>query len=98
MDEVIDALIDQQPQESATNSNVGVFADDGDEESGKSSDKEKLLLLTQIPRMRLEFDMIVSGCFGQQISSHRRPSIAGVTWSMTLQTIEVEIPWHECII
>ena len=40
MDEEIDALIDQQPQESASNSDVEVFADDGDEESGESSDEE----------------------------------------------------------
>ena len=40
MDEEIDALIDQEPQESASNSNVEVFADDGDEESHKSSDEE----------------------------------------------------------
>ena len=40
VDEEIDALIDQQPQESASNSDVEVFADDGDEESGESSDEE----------------------------------------------------------
>ena len=33
-------LIDQQPQESARDSNIEVFADDGDEESSKSSDEE----------------------------------------------------------
>lgn len=37
VDEEIDALIDQEPQESASNSDVKVFADDGDEES---SDEE----------------------------------------------------------
>ena len=40
VDEEIDTLIDQQPPESASNSDVEVFADDGDEESGKSSDEE----------------------------------------------------------
>lgn len=40
VDEEIDALIDQEPQESASNSDVEVFADDGDEESGESSDEE----------------------------------------------------------
>ena len=40
VDEEIDALIDQQPQESASNSDVEVFADDGDEESGENSDEE----------------------------------------------------------
>ena len=40
VDEEIDALIDQQPQQSTSNSDVQVFADDGDEESGESSDEE----------------------------------------------------------
>ena len=40
VDEEIDALIDQEPQESPSNSNVEVFADDGDEESSESSDEE----------------------------------------------------------
>ena len=40
VDEEIDALIDQEPHESASNSDVEVFADDGDEESGESSDEE----------------------------------------------------------
>ena len=40
VDEEIDALIDQEPQESASNSDVEVFTDGGDEESGKSSDEE----------------------------------------------------------
>ena len=41
VDEEIDALIDQEPQESASNSDVEVFTDDrGNEESGKSSDEE----------------------------------------------------------
>ena len=39
VDEEIDTLIDQEPQESASNSGVEVFADDGDEESGESSDE-----------------------------------------------------------
>ena len=37
VDEEIDALINQQPQESASNSNIEVFADDGGEENGESS-------------------------------------------------------------
>jgi len=40
VDEEIDALIDQQPQESASNSDVEIFADDGNEERGESSDEE----------------------------------------------------------
>ena len=40
VDEEIDALIDQEPQESVSNSDVEVFADDGDVESGESSDEE----------------------------------------------------------
>ena len=39
VDEEIDILIDQQPQESASNSDVEVFVDDGDEESSESSDE-----------------------------------------------------------
>jgi len=37
VDEEIDTLIDQQPQESASNSDVKVFADDHNEESHESS-------------------------------------------------------------
>ena len=41
MDEEIDALIDQQPQESASNSEVEVLADDGgDEETVSNTDSE----------------------------------------------------------
>ena len=39
VDEEIEALIDQEPQESPSNSDVEVFADDGDEESSESSDR-----------------------------------------------------------
>lgn len=44
VDEEIDALINQQPQESASTSNVEVFADDGGEENGESS-------MRKLPRM-----------------------------------------------
>ena len=37
--EEIDSLIDQQPQESPSNSDVEVFADDSNEESGESSNE-----------------------------------------------------------
>ena len=43
VDEEIDALINQQPQESASNSNVEVFADDGGEENGESSMRKLLV-------------------------------------------------------
>ena len=33
-------IVDEQPQESASNTDVEVFADDRDEESGESSDEE----------------------------------------------------------
>ena len=71
VDEEIDILIDQQPQESASNSDVEVFVDDGDEESGESSDEETA---EDAPPDPLRWSNTLSGINVEEFSVRHGPS------------------------
>lgn len=72
VDEEIDALINQQPQESASNSNVEVFADDGGEENGESSMRKLLVNVDSedAPPNPLQWSNILSGINVAESSVH----------------------------
>ena len=73
VDEEIDALIDQEPQESASNSDVEVFADDGDEESSDeetASDTDS----DDAPPNPLQWTNTLSGINVEEFSVRHGPS------------------------
>ena len=73
VDEDIDALIDQEPQESASNSDVEVFADDGDEESSDeetASDEDS----DDAPPNPLQWTNTLSGINVEEFSVRHGPS------------------------
>ena len=76
VDEEIDALIDQQPQESASYSDFEVFADDGDEESGESSDEETVSNADSedAPPNPLQWSNALSGINVEEFSVRHGPS------------------------
>ena len=76
MDEEIDALIHQQPQESASNSDVEVFANDGDEESGESSIEETVSNADseEAPPNPLQWSNTYSGINVEEFSVRHGPS------------------------
>jgi len=76
VDEEIDALIDQQPQESASNSDVEVFANDGNEERGESSDEETVSNADSedaLPNL-LQWSNTLSEINVEEFSVHHGPS------------------------
>ena len=72
VDEEIDALINQQPQESASNSDVEVFADDGGEENGESSMRKLLVNADSedAPPNSLQWSNILNGINVAEFSVH----------------------------
>ena len=75
MNEEIDTLIDQQHQESPSNSDVVVLADDGDEESGESSVEETAsnTYSEDAPPNPLQWSNTLSGINVEEFSVHHGP-------------------------
>ena len=68
VDEEIDALIDEEPQESASNSDVEVFADDGDEETASNADSD------DAPPNPLQLSNTLGGINVEEFSVRHGPS------------------------